>query len=161
MGALEFGALRLLGTRLVSALAALLVTGALYFFLYRTRAGKSVRAVANNRSAAELVGIPSVRYLALSFGIGALLTMVAGGLVSTLFPFNIFTGATYQLKSFVIAVLGGLGNPTGALLGGLILGLIEGIMPQYLPIGWTPVVEFTLFVVMLLVRPTGLLGGRR
>ncbi len=161
LGALQAGGLQVLGTRLVAAAAALLITAGLYLFLYRTRMGKSVRAVANNRVAAELMGIPAARYLAMSFGIGSLLAVVSGGLIATLFPFTIFTGATFQLKSFVIAVLGGLGNPTGALVGGLVLGLIEGIIPMFLPAGWTPVIEFSLFVLIILVRPTGLLGGRR
>jgi len=160
LGAVEIGPLRLLGTRVVAALVAVLFTVALYVFLYRTRTGKMVRAVANNRAAAELMGIPSTRILALSFGIGTLLATGAGGLIATLFPFNIFTGGIYELKSFVICVLGGLGNPTGALLGGIILGLIEGFIPPFLPVGWTPVIEFVLFVVILLIRPSGLLGAR-
>jgi len=160
LGAVQAGSVRLMGTRLVASLVALLVTIGLYLFMYRTRTGKSIRAVANNRAAAELVGIPSIRILALSFGIGTMLAVVSGGLIATLFPFSIFSGGTYELKSFVICVLGGMGNPTGALVGGIILGLIEGIIPVYLPVGWTPVIEFSLFVLILLVRPSGLLGAR-
>ncbi|HEX9117444.1 MAG TPA: branched-chain amino acid ABC transporter permease [Anaerolineae bacterium] len=161
LGAVQAGSVQVLGTRLVAALASVLFTAGLYLFLYRTRTGKSIRAVANNRIAAELVGLASTRYLAMSFGLGSLLAVVSGGLIATLFPFTIFTGASYQLKSFVIAVLGGLGNPTGALVGGLVLGLIEGVIPMVLPVGWTPVIEFSVFVLMILVRPGGLLGGRR
>jgi branched-subunit amino acid ABC-type transport system permease component len=162
LGSATLGSVQVLGTRVVAAVASIAVTALLYLFLYRTRGGKSVRAVANNRAAAELVGINSVAYLAMSFGIGATLAVISGALVATLFPFTIFTGSTFQLKSFVIAVLGGLGYPTGALLGGLVLGLIEGIIPMFLPTGWTPVIEFSLFVLMILVRPAGLLGrGRR
>ena len=98
--------------------------------------------------------------VALSFGIGTMLAGVAGGLIATFFPFTILSGDTYQLKSFVIGVLGGLGNPIGALVGGLVLGLLEGIIPAFMPVSWVPVIEFALFVLVLLIRPTGLLGGR-
>jgi branched-subunit amino acid ABC-type transport system permease component len=137
-----------------------LITAALYLFLYFTRPGKAIRAVSNNRAAAELMGIPSNQVLALSFGLGTMLAAVAGALTSTFFPFTILSGATYQLKSFVICVLGGLGNPLGALLGGLFLGGLEGVIPTFMPVSWVPVVEFGLFVLVLVVKPTGLLGAK-
>jgi len=160
LGSLTLGPVVLLGTRLVAALAALLIAAALYLFLYRTTLGKMVRAVASNRAAAELMGIPSTRILALSFGLGTMLAATAGGLIAAFFPFTILSGGTYELKSFVICVLGGLGNPTGALLGGLILSVLEGLIPVFLPTGWVPVIEFAMFVLLLLVRPQGLLGER-
>ncbi len=161
MGALQIGSATLLGTRMIAAVIAVLVAGALYIFLYKTQAGKSIRAVANNRAAAELMGIPSTQVLALTFGIGTMLAMISGGLISTFFSFNILSGGTYELKSFVIVVMGGLGNPTGALIGGLILGALEGIVPTFMPVSWVPVIEFVLFVLILMYRPKGLLGGRQ
>ncbi len=161
LGNVDLGPLTLQGTRLVAALVTILVTGALYYFLYRTRPGKYIRAVANNRAAAELMGIPSDRILALSFGIGTMLAAIAGGLIATFFSFTILSGDIYQQKSFVIGVLGGLGNPLGALLGGLILGVLEGILPLAMPNTWVPVIEFLLFIIILLVKPSGLLGGRQ
>ncbi|MBC8332966.1 MAG: branched-chain amino acid ABC transporter permease [Anaerolineae bacterium] len=161
LGSFPLGNTTILGTRLVAALIALVVTGGLYFFLYRTRPGKYIRAVANNRSAAELMGIPSTQILALSFGIGTMLAAISGALIATFFPFNILSGANYELKSFVIGVLGGLGNPVGALFGGLILGILEGIIPAFLETSWVPVIEFGLFVLILLVRPSGLFGAKK
>jgi branched-subunit amino acid ABC-type transport system permease component len=161
MGSIQIGNITLQGTRLIAALASLLVTGALYLFLYRTTLGKYIRAVANNRDAAELMGIPSARVLAFSFGLGTMLAAIAGGLVATFLPFTILSGSSYELKSFVIGVLGGLGNPLGALFGGLILGLLEGIIPRFMETTWVPVLEFVLFVLILLVRPTGLLGAKQ
>lgn len=161
LGNISVGDINILGTRAVAAIASVLVTGALYFFLYRTTPGKYVRAVANNRAAAELMGIPSSRTLALSFGLGTMLAAIAGGLIATFFPFTILSGGTYELKSFVIVVLGGVGNPLGALIGGLILGTFEGIIPYFLPTSWVTVIEFVLFVIILLIRPTGLLGARK
>ncbi len=161
LGSITIGPATILGTRLVAAAASILITGGLYLFLYRTTTGKYVRAVTNNRAAAELMGIPSSRILALSFGLGTMLAAVAGGLIATFFPFSILSGGTYELKSFVIGVLGGLGNPFGALLGGLVLGMLEGVIPKFMATTWVPVVEFVLFVVILLVRPTGILGAKK
>ncbi|MGE5642247.1 MAG: branched-chain amino acid ABC transporter permease [Byssovorax cruenta] len=161
LGSIQVGPLTLLGTRLVAAAVTLLVTAALYAFLYRTRMGKYIRAVSNNRAAAELMGIPSARVLALSFGIGTMLAAIAGGLIASFFSFTILSGDIYQQKSFIIGVLGGLGNPLGALLGGLILGMLEGLLPLAMPNTWVPVIEFLLFILILLIKPSGLLGGRQ
>lgn len=161
LGSFEIGPLTLLGTRLVAVAVTLFVTGALYAFLYRTRIGKYIRAVSNNRAAAELMGIPSARILAISFGLGTMLAAIAGGLIATFFSFTILSGSVYELKSFVIGVLGGLGNPLGALVGGLILGVLEGVLPLAMPNTWVPVIEFLLFILILLVKPSGLLGGQQ
>ncbi|MCB8925667.1 MAG: branched-chain amino acid ABC transporter permease [Ardenticatenaceae bacterium] len=161
LGSLSLGPVTLLGTRLVAAVLAVAVTGGLYLFLYRTRPGRYIRAVANNKDAAELMGVPSAQILALSFGLGTMLAAIAGGLIATFFPFTILAGGVYELKSFVIGVLGGLGNPVGALLGGLILGMLEGVIPAFMPTTWVPVLEFLLFVLILLVRPQGLFGARK
>jgi branched-subunit amino acid ABC-type transport system permease component len=158
IGSLEPFSVRLQGPKLIAAAIALGMIGALYVFLYRTTPGKKIQAVADNRSAAELVGIPSARMLAQAFGVGTLLAAGAGALIATLFPFTVLRGGVYELKSFVIVVLGGLGNVTGALVGGLILGLIEGIVPLFWAATWTPVIEFGLFVLVLLLRPQGLLA---
>jgi branched-subunit amino acid ABC-type transport system permease component len=160
LGSVEVGFLTFPASRLVGAFGAILVTACLYLFLYFTRAGKAIRAVANNRMASELMGIPSARVLALSFGLGTMMAAVAGGLIATFFPFTILSGGPYELKSFVICVLGGLGNPLGALVGGLILGGLEGLIPTFMPVSWVPVVEFGLFVLVLLVRPSGLFGAK-
>ena len=150
------------GTHIMAAVLTALIAGALYLFLYRTRAGKAVRAVAANREAAELVGIPTTRILALSCGLGVALACVSGALISTLFPFTVLSGDAYQLKSFVVTVLGGMGNPTGALVAGLALGLFEGLATPFMPVSWTLVIEFILFVIVLIAFPGGLISiGRR
>ena len=161
LGSFVVGPATILWNRLAAALATIVIVGLLYLFLQRTRPGKHIRAVTDNRSAAELMGIPSSRVLALTFGLGSMLAAVAGGLIATLFPFNILSGGGYELKSFLIGVLGSLGNPFGALLGGLILGAIEGLLPGFVPTTWVPVFEFVFFVLILLWRPNGLLGARR
>ena len=161
LGSFTVGPATILWNRLTAALVTIVVAGLLYLFLQRTRPGKHIRAVTDNRAAAELMGIPSSRVLALTFGIGSMLAAVAGAVIATLFPFNVLSGGGYELKSFLIAVLGSLGNPFGALLGGLVLGALEGVLPGVVPTTWVPVFEFVLFVLILLWRPTGLLGGRQ
>jgi branched-subunit amino acid ABC-type transport system permease component len=148
------------GGHIAAALAAIIVAAALYLFMTYTRMGKAIRAVAGNRQAAELMGIPSNRILAVAFGLGIALAALAGGLIATLFPFTILSGGEYQLKSFVVTVLGGLGNPAGALLGGLMLGLVEGGVTPFIAVSWIPVIEFALFVLILVAFPQGLFGRR-
>ena len=160
LGSFFLGPLTIPWTRLLAALSAVLVTALLYLFLYRTQPGKAIRAVSDNRAAAELMGIPTSWILALAFGLGTLLAAISGGLIATFFPFTILAGGSYELKSFVICVLGGLGNPLGALIGGLLLGALEGIIPAFIETSWVPVLEFGLFVLILLVRPQGLLGSK-
>jgi branched-chain amino acid transport system permease protein len=149
------------GTHIVAALLTAVITALLYVFLYHTRLGKAVRAVANNREAAELAGIPTTRVLALSFGLGVALAGAAGVLIATMFPFTVLSGDAYQLKSFVVTALGGLGNPAGALLGGVALGLVEGFATQFMPVSWTLVIEFVLFVAVLIAFPRGVFAFRR
>ena len=84
----------------------------------------------------------------MAFGLGVALAGVSGTLIATMFPFTVLSGEAYQLKSFVVTVLGGLGNPAGALLGGIALGLVEGLATPFMPVSWTPIIEFGLFVVL-------------
>jgi len=161
MGRVSLGNITLLGTRVIAAFAAVMITLSLYAFLYRTRPGRYIRAVANDRDAAELMGVNSTQILALSFGIGTMLAAISGALIATFFPFTILSGGIYELKSFVIGVLGGMGNPTGSLYGGLVLGALEGVIPTFMETSWVPVIEFVLFVIILVVRPTGLFGAKK
>ena len=149
------------GTHILAAVLTAMLAGCLYVFLYRTRLGKGIRAVANNRVAAELVGIPTTRVLSFAFALGVALAGVSGMLIATLFPFTLLSGDAYQFKSFIVIVLGGLGNPTGALLGGIALGLVEGLATPFIPVSWILVVEFGLFVAVLIVRPGGIFALRR
>ncbi len=149
------------GAHILAAVLAALIAGVLYLFLHYTRLGKAVRAVANNREAAELVGISTTRVLAASVGFGVALAGVSGMLIATLFPFTVLSGDGYQLKGFVVTVLGGLGNPMGALMGGVALGLLEGLVTPFVPVSWTLVIEFVLFVLVLIAFPGGVFASRR
>jgi branched-chain amino acid transport system permease protein len=149
------------GAHILAAVLAAVIAGILYLFLHYTRLGKALRAVANNREAAELVGIPTTRLLAIAVGCGVALAGVSGMLIGTLFPFTILSGDDYQLKSFIVTVLGGFGNPVGALMGGVALGLLEGAVTPFVPVSWTLVIEFVLFVLVLIAFPGGIFASRR
>jgi len=144
------------GNHIAAAIAAVVIALGLELFLYRTRFGKAIRAVSDNRDAAELMGISSTGVLTLAFAIGIALAIASGALVSTLFPFTILSGAVYQLKSFVVTVLAGLGKPLGALIAGLLLGLLEGVVTPFIAVSWVPLIEFGLFVVVLIFFPRGI-----
>ena len=154
------GAYTFTGNHIAAACAAVVIALALELFLYRTRPGKAIRAVADNREAAELMGISSTMVLALAFAIGIALAAASGALVSTLFPFTILSGAGYQMKSFVVTVLAGLGKPLGALGAGILLGLLEGAVTPFIAVSWIPLIEFGLFVVVLVAFPRGIFGRR-
>ncbi len=159
VGTISVGGMTILGTKVIAGAVSIALALSLYYFLYKTKTGKAVRAVSMNRTAAELMGINTTKILALSFGIGIALAMTAGALIATIFPFTILSGGVYELKSFVICVLGGLGSPIGALVGGLIMGILENVMALQIPTGLVPFIEFTILVIVLLLRPTGIFGG--
>jgi len=146
--------------RILTGVFSVLFIVGLYIFLYKTWPGKAIRAVSMNKDAAELMGINTPWTLALAFGIGVALAMTAGTLIAAIFPFTILSGGGYELKSFVICVLGGLGSPIGAMLGGLILGLIENLVTLKIPTSYVPFLEFVILVFILIVRPTGLLAKK-
>jgi len=160
LGSVSVGGTVLPTTRILTGIFSVIFTLWLYYFLYKTWSGKAIRAVSMNRDAAELMGVNTTMALALAFGIGVALAMTAGALAATIFPFTILSGGGYELKSFVICVLGGLGSPLGALLGGLILGLIENLVTLKIATSYVPFLEFAILVFILIVKPTGLLARR-
>ena len=160
LGVFSAGPVQVLGSRLLAAVLSLAAVGVLHTFLYRTRIGVYVRAAADNRPALALIGVNPAMVLSISFGLGIMLAAVAGGLIATLFPFTVLSGGPYELRSFLIVVLGGLGSPAGALAGGIALGLLEGVTTPFIQVSWVPVLEFSLLVLLLLLRPQGLLGRR-
>jgi branched-chain amino acid transport system permease protein len=141
---------------LVTALVALTGT---YFFLQRTMLGRAIRGTADNRNGAQYVGIDVPRIDALTFGIGAGLAGLAGAVVPLFQSFTPFLGDQYLINAFVVVVLGGLGSFPGALLGGLILGFVQVFGSFYLPGSVYQILIFMVFILVLLVKPSGLLGG--
>jgi len=155
--ALVLGDLHLPYTQIGAMLVTLAVTLALYLFLDRTRTGSSIRAVGQNRVAASLMGIDLGRTYALTFAISAALAGAAGALLSTTSAFSPGTFSVFNILAFSVVVLGGLGSIPGALVGGLVFGLVNEFAGTY-ALEQREVVVFALLVVVLIVRPTGLLG---
>jgi branched-subunit amino acid ABC-type transport system permease component len=160
LGSFTLGYSSISYARIIVGLISLLLAVALYLFLFKTSLGKAIRAVSQNPTASKLYGINTTLVLSISFGIGVAFAAVSGALIASLFPFTILSGSVYELKSFVICVLGGLGSPAGAILGGLILGLLENILTLKIPVDYMPFIEFTILVIILLIKPSGLWGRR-
>jgi len=128
--------------------------------LEKTRLGRAIRATSEELRAARLTGIPVAHVYAVTFGLGAALAGAAGGLWGMLFPITPIMGGGLTLKSFVVAVLGGLGTMMGAIVGGLVLGIAESFTATYLGPTYPNAISFGLLVLILIFRPTGLLGRR-
>ncbi|MEI7770987.1 MAG: branched-chain amino acid ABC transporter permease [Chloroflexales bacterium] len=151
--------IRLAGKDLIVVIVSVSLLIALYLFIQRTRLGKAMRATAQDRSAAELMGIDVNRTISLAFLLGGAMAGAAGLLVGLYNGTAVFTmGFTAGLRSFTAAVLGGIGNIVGAMLGGLLIGLISALSDQYLSAKWTNAVVFGILVIILVLRPMGLLG---
>jgi len=133
---------------------------ALTQFLGRTEMGRAIRAVAQNRTVAPLMGIRVERVSAITFGLGIACAGIAGALLLPIFWTNPTVGAPYTLKSFVIVVLGGMGSVQGAALGGLLLGVAEQFTAYTWADRYAEVVNFVIFLLVLLFRPQGLFGGK-
>jgi branched-chain amino acid transport system permease protein len=139
-------------------IAAILTALAIYVFLQRTRMGRAIRATSLDREAASLMGINQYRIYNVAFGIGTATAGIAG---VALVPFNnVFpsVGVLFDIKGFIIVVLGGLGSIGGALLGGIIVGIIESVGPQVMTATWTEAIVYGLFLLVLFVKPSGLFG---
>ncbi|MDG6901444.1 MAG: branched-chain amino acid ABC transporter permease [Nitrososphaerota archaeon] len=146
------------GSFAVAATYAVLVALAVQIFLTRTYWGKAIRAVTEDSGSATLMGINPERVGMLTFGIGVAVASSVGSIVMLLQAVTPTNGGDLTLISFVIVVLGGLGSPFGALLGGVIIGVVDSVGTLYLPAGATPAIGFIILVLVLIVRPTGLMG---
>jgi branched-chain amino acid transport system permease protein len=134
------------------------ITAVLYWFLLKTDTGQAIRATAQDREAAQLMGINVKRMSIIAFGLGASLAGTAGALISPTYYIFPQVGSTFTLKAFVITVLGGMGSIVGATLGGILIGVAESIGGVYFGSGWKEVVVFVLFLLVLLFKPSGLMG---
>jgi len=165
-GILPDTALRVLGVeipivRLLVVLASVVMMAALYLFVQKTKIGTAIRAAAIDQGAARLMGIDVNRVVMIVFLIGPALGGAAGLLVGLYYgQINFTMGWVYGMKAFTAAILGGIGNIPGAMVGGLMLGVIEALGAAYLSIAWKDAIAFCVLILILIVRPTGLLGER-
>ncbi len=146
--------------RLIATASALALTGLLYLLLRRSKVGRAIVAVRLDRDAAVLMGVDVKSIYAVAFGLGAALAGCAGVLMALIFPISPLTSSAYLGKAFVVCVLGGLGSVSGALAGGLLLALVEGIGSVYLGPAHATTLSFVLLIVFLVARPQGLLGRK-
>lgn len=148
----------LAANRLVAALIAFGIGAVLYGLLTRTRLGTAIRAVAANPASAGLVGIDTVAFAAFAFALGGALVAGSGVLVSMFLTFNAAMGVVFTMKALIVVIMGGVGNLLGALAAALILGLAEAFGGAFIDTGLTLAINFALFLMVLLIRPTGLFG---
>ncbi len=144
----------LLGSFVVTAL----LTGAFYLFFLRTDVGKSMRATALNREAALLMGINVDRMSALAFGMGAALAGAAGSLLAPIYYVFPYVGGLFTLRAFAVVILGGMRSVSGAIFGGLVLGVGEALGTIFVGTGWKDAIAFGLLILVLMLRPRGLFG---
>ena len=146
--------------RVAAFLAAVVICGALYLWLNRSRPGLSIRAIAVAPDSARLVGINVNHLAALAFGLGGAVTAVGGALLSTYLTLDASTGVIFTLKALIIVIMGGVGDVRGTIVAALLLGIVETMVATLLDPGLTLAAAYTLFILILLFRPQGLFGKK-
>ena len=154
----EIGGIVIQWTRLITFLVGILMIWILTIFLNRTFLGRAIRATSQDREMARILGVDVERIYSFTFAIGAAITGVAGVLISTYFVVYPAMGLTYTITAFCVVVLGGMGYIPGALIGGLILGILESIIATYWNAGISSGVTFFVLFLMLVFRPAGITG---
>lgn len=157
-GKFFFGSVILTHHKFFIMCATLAIILAVWLFLQKSKTGKALRALAQNRTAAALVGVEVGRVAIITFALAGALAGVAGALVSPIRPFDAHVGSLIIIKSFAIVIFGGMGSVRGALFGALIIGLAEAMTAAYLASAYSDLVAFVLMILILFVRPQGLFG---
>lgn len=157
----EFGGIAITGNRLLVFVVAMAVCVGLVLFLRYSIFGLAIRALIQNRDATALVGIDVDRVQAISFALGFGLAALAGALISTMQQISPFMGFPFTIAAFVVIILGGLGNTTGSLVGGLILGVLETYGVALTAPTYQSILIYGVFIAVLLWRPQGIFGGKR
>lgn len=157
---IDIGGITLPQGRLLVFVIALALTLALEIFLNRTRIGRAIKATSFDREAASLSGIDIKQIYALTFAIGTMMAGIAGSLITVIYSFSPVMGESFTMKSFVIVILGGLGSVPGAIVGGMVLGIVENLASLLLDPGYRDAIGFGLLLLVLVLRPEGLFGKR-
>jgi branched-chain amino acid transport system permease protein len=160
LGTLKLGPVYLPGDRVAAMVLALLLTVLLYRLLRDSRIGRAIVAVRMDREAAALMGVDVKHINAITFAVGAFMAGAAGALLSIIYPISPLNGPLFLGKAFVVCVLGGLGSVPGAMVGGLVLGVIESFGSYWLGPEHAMTLSFALLLILLFVRPSGLMGRR-
>ncbi|MBA1146168.1 branched-chain amino acid ABC transporter permease [Ectothiorhodospiraceae bacterium WFHF3C12] len=160
LGRMDLGEVTLPLDRVASMLFALGLTGLLYLLLGRSRIGRAIVAVRMDREAAALMGVRVRRVYAITFGVGAMMAGAAGSLLALIFPISPLNSSEFLGIAFVVCVMGGLGSITGAMIGGLALGVIESFAALFIGPEHGLTIAFTLLILLLMFKPTGIMGRR-
>jgi branched-chain amino acid transport system permease protein len=144
--------------KLLTLVIALAITGLAQLWLVRTKMGRAVRATSMDVGAAQLTGVDVARTYAIVFALSAALGGAAGSLISVSYAFSPSSSDSFLIKGFIVCVLGGLGSVQGALVGGLVYGLVETFASQYIGAGYADAVALMVLLVILIFRPTGIMG---
>lgn len=158
--AISLGSITINKPKLVAFLFVALISAAIYLLLEKTDLGRAIRATSVQPDGATLMGIVVPRINQIAFGLGIVCAGVAGALLTPTQYIYPTSGNSYSLKCFVIAVFGGLGNIWGAILAGLIIGVVESFSALYLGGSWSELVVYLIFILTLIIKPTGLLGKK-
>ena len=155
------GKLSISGVTIVTILSCIVIMIALMAFINKTKMGQAMLAVSEDRGAATLMGINVNRTISVTFAIGSALAAVAGVLLCSAYPsLSPYTGSMPGIKAFVAAVFGGIGSIPGAFIGGVLLGIIENLAKAYISSQLSDAIVFSVLIIVLLVRPTGILGKK-
>ena len=153
------GALKISGVTMITVVVCILIMVALMTFIKKTKAGQAMLAVSEDKDAAQLMGINVNQTISLTFAIGSGLAAVAGVLLCSAYPtLSPYTGAMPGIKAFTAAVFGGIGSIPGAFVGGILLGVIENLGKAYISSQLSDAIVFAVLIIVLLVKPTGILG---
>lgn len=159
--AIRIGGITVKGISIITMAVAVIIMIALTLFISKTKMGKAMRAVSEDRVAAELMGISVNRTITWTFAIGTALASVAGSFYGMTYSFiTPYTGSMPGIKAFIAAVFGGIGSIPGAMLGGFLLGVIESMSKAYISTSLSDTIVFGVLIVVLLIKPTGLLGKK-
>ena len=156
---ITFGGITITGVTVVTIISCIVIMVVLTLFIKKTKQGQAMLAVSEDKGAAQLMGIDVNKTIALTFAIGSGLAALAGVLLSSAYPtLTPYTGAMPGIKAFVAAVFGGIGSIPGALIGGILLGVIEILGKAYISSQLADAIVFAVLIIVLLVKPTGILG---
>jgi branched-chain amino acid transport system permease protein len=153
------GGVDIIAMRAIVVAITVVVVAITYFGITRSRYGVALRASVSDQDTAALMGIPVRRYVTGVFIYGSVLAGLGGALMIALFPITPFTGSVVIIRGFAVSLIGGLGNVGGAVVGGLVLGLVDALSAQYGYPQWTDAYSLVVMIVILILRPQGLLGG--
>jgi branched-chain amino acid transport system permease protein len=154
----RLGDIMISAPRLFAFLGTLIGSGALFLYLKKTTMGRAIRATGQDRDAAGLMGVNVYQIYNVAFALGIAITGLAGGLLVPFFYVHPSVGFFFTIRAFVVVILGGLGSIPGALLGGLLVGLVESVGAQFIQATWTAAFIYIIFILVLFFKPEGILG---